>query len=301
MNNIDLMIVEWIQSFRNPFFDSFFLFITEFGDETVFLIVAAILYWTWDKRFAYRFMLFFLYSAILNGALKFITARPRPHIASPSTVTLVGDGSGGTSLPSGHAQNSTIMGLMLAEKNPFKWKFWSTFLTIMVILVMLSRLYLGEHYLSDVLFGMAIAYTFYTFINRRFMGKIIPSWMPWVPILVLIPLALLSNNKDIYVALATIVGIQLGIPFEMKWINFQEKTTWLFSILRLVLGIGVALTLRIGLKAIFDMGLYSIEAETNPILTDHLLDFVRYFLIVMWMTLGAPLFFKRFLSTRKTA
>ena len=76
MNNTDLMIVEWIQSFRNPFFDSFFLFITEFGDETVFLIVAAILYWTWDKRFAYRFMMYFLYSAILNGALKFITARP---------------------------------------------------------------------------------------------------------------------------------------------------------------------------------------------------------------------------------
>ena len=77
MNNIDLMIVEWIQSFRNDFLDDFFLFITEFGDETVFLIVAAILYWTVDKRFAQRFILFFLYSAILNGVLKFLTHRPR--------------------------------------------------------------------------------------------------------------------------------------------------------------------------------------------------------------------------------
>ena len=59
MESINLIISEWIQSFRSDFLDGFFLFITEFGDETVFLIIAAILYWTFDKRFAYRLVLFF--------------------------------------------------------------------------------------------------------------------------------------------------------------------------------------------------------------------------------------------------
>lgn len=296
MENMDLQIVEWIQSLRNPFFDAFFLFITEFGDETVFLVLAAILYWTFDKRFAYRFMLFFLYSAIVNGALKLITARSRPYVASPETVSLIGDGAGGTSLPSGHAQNSTIMGLILSEKNPLQLRFWSSFLTLMVALVMLSRLYLGEHYLSDVLFGMAIAYAFYTFVNHKLSKKTLPPWLPWLPILFLIPLALLSNNKDMYVALATIVGVQVGVPLEMKWIGFKEKTTRWYAFLRLLLGIGVALALRIGIKAVFELGFYSTDFETNPILTDHLLDFMRYFFIVIWMTLGAPVIFKRYLS-----
>ena len=297
MNNIDLMIVEWIQSFRNDFLDAFFLFITEFGDETVFLIIAAILYWTVDKRFAQRFILFFLYSAILNGVLKFLTHRPRPHVASPETVVLVGEGAGGTSLPSGHAQNSAMMGLVLAEKPLLRPRFWSIFLTTMVGLVMLSRLYLGEHYLSDVLFGLAVAYSFYTWTNSFLKRRKLPAWAPWLGVLLLAPLTFLANNKDLYVALATIIGVQWGLPWEIKHINFQEKTTTKIALLRILIGISVALLIRIGLKEIFSRGLYSADAELNPLLTDHLLDFVRYFAITLWMTIGAPWLFKRFLST----
>ena len=297
MNNIDLIIVEWIQSFRNDFWDAFFLFITEFGDETVFLIIAAILYWTVDKRFAQRFILFFLYSAILNGVLKFLTNRPRPYVASPETVDLVGDGAGGTSLPSGHAQNSAMMGFVLSEKTLLFQRGWSRFLTIIVGLVMLSRLYLGEHYLSDVIFGLAIAYSFYTLINSILNKHNLPNWLLWLWVGVLIPVTLLANNKDLYVALATIIGVQWGLPWEMRHIGFQEKTTKKYAILRIVIGIVIALLIRIGLKEVFSLGLYSIDAEFNPILTDHLLDFVRYFIITLWMTIGAPWLFKRFLST----
>jgi hypothetical protein len=59
-----------------------------------------------------------------------------------------------------------------------------------------------------------------------------------------------------------------------------------------MMGLGIALALRIGLKAIFEMGLYSIDFENNPLITDQLLDFTRYLIIALWMTLGAPLIFK---------
>jgi len=292
MESINLLVSEWIQSFRSDFLDAFFLFITEFGDETVFLIIAAILYWTFDKRFAYRLVLFFLYGAVINGSLKFLTNSPRPHVEFPDRIELVGEGSGGTSLPSGHAQNSSILGLTLNEKYKQFGTWFSRFLIVMVGLVMLSRLYLGEHYLSDVIFGLAIAYSYYTFVNQIQRQGNLAIWLKWVPIALLIPIAIITNDKNVYLASASIVGFTIGFPLELKHIGFSVKGKWWQQILKVVLGLGVALAIRIGLKAIFEMELYSIDFENNPIFTDQLLDFMRYFIIALWMTLGAPTIFR---------
>jgi undecaprenyl-diphosphatase len=292
MESINLLISEWIQSFRNEFLDAFFLFITEFGDETIFLIIAAILYWTFDKRFAYRLVLFFLYGAVINGSLKFLTYSPRPYVEYPDRIALVGEGSGGTSLPSGHAQNSSILGLTLNEKSKQFGKWFARFLFLMVGLVMLSRIYLGEHYLSDVIFGLAIAFAYYTVVNQiQAKGKV-PPWLNWIPLTLLIPIALLTNDKNVYLASASIVGFTIGFPLELKYIGFSIKGTWWQQILKVMMGLGIALALRIGLKAIFEIGLYSIDFENNPLITDQLLDFIRYLIIALWMTLGAPLLFK---------
>lgn len=293
MESINLIISEWVQSFRHDILDGFFLFITEFGDETVFLILAAVIYWTIDKKFAYRVIMFFLYGAVLNGALKFLTNAPRPHVEFPDRITLVGEGSGGTSLPSGHAQNSTILGLTLTEKKHRYVQWLNPLITIVVVLVMVSRIYLGEHYLSDVIFGFAIAFSFYTLVNRFLQGKNLPRYVSYLPLLLLIPVAILTNDKNVFVASATILGFVIGYPLEQKWIGFIEPGTLLQSLLKLTIGLGIALAIRIGLKAIFESaGLYSVNAEITPVLLDQLLDFTRYLLITLWMTLGAPWIFK---------
>ena len=299
METINLIISEWVQSFRNDFLDAFFLFITEFGDETVFLILAAFIYWTIDKKYAYRLIMFFLYGAVLNGSLKFLTNTPRPHVEFPDRIDLVGAGSGGTSLPSGHAQNSTILALTLNEKKAKIGRWFTPFLTVMVIFVMLSRIYLGEHYLTDVIFGYAIAFTFYTLVNQFLIKKTIPSWLPFLPFILMIPVALLTNDKNVYVAFASLIGFTVGYQLESRWIKFQEKGTWHTALIKMALGIGIALTLRIGLKELFSLGLYSADFEANPILTDQLLDFIRYFVIAIWMTLGAPWVFKLILKSAR--
>ncbi|MFZ9703763.1 MAG: phosphatase PAP2 family protein [Bacilli bacterium] len=299
MESINLIISEWVQSFRNDFLDAFFLFITEFGDETVFLILAAFIYWTIDKKYAYRLIMFFLYGAVLNGSLKFLTNSPRPHVEFPERIDLVGAGSGGTSLPSGHAQNSTTLALTLNEKKAQVGKWFTPFLTVMVIFVMLSRIYLGEHYLTDVIFGYAIAFTFYTLVNQFLNKKTIPSWLPFLPFILMIPVALLTNDKNVYVAFASLIGFTVGYQLEARWIKFQEKGTWQTALIKMALGIGIALALRIGLKELFSLGLYSADFEANPILTDQLLDFIRYFVIAIWMTLGAPWVFKLILKSAR--
>ena len=294
MDSIDLAIVQWIQSFRNDFLDAFFLIITELGDETFFLILAAVLYWTIDKKFAYRLMMFFLFGAVVNGSLKFLTASPRPHVEFPEQVSLVGEGSGGTSLPSGHAQNSSILGLTLQEKAKGKLSFLSPLLMLMVFFVMLSRLYLGEHYLSDVLFGLAISYSLYQFTNHLNKKIINHPFTPYIAIIIVLMLALLTEDKNVFIAASTIVGVIIGFPLEQKRIGFTAKGSLLQSILRLAIGLGVAVALRAVIKILFEQGLYSSDFENNPILTDNLLDFTRYFIVTLWMILGAPFLFKKF-------
>ena len=294
MTSIDLDISKFIQSFRSDFLDAFFLFITQFGDETVFLIVGAFLYWTIDKKFAYRFIMFFLYGAVLNGSLKFLTNTPRPYLEHPEEIQLIGEGSLGTSLPSGHAQNSTTMALVLAEKHRQFGKWFTTFLTVMVILVMLSRLYLGEHYLSDVIFGSAIAYSFYQLIRYIQTKPFASTYVQYLPLILLLPIAILTNDKNVFLASASIFGFSIGYPIERRYIGFKEKTSWYVAVIKLAFGLGIALAIRIGLKEVYELGLYSNQFEINPTLGDQMLDFLRYFIIAIWMTLGAPLIFKKF-------
>jgi membrane-associated phospholipid phosphatase len=299
MTSINLSISEFIQSFRSDFLDVFFLFITQFGDETVFLIVGAFLYWTFDKKFAYRFIMFFLYGAVVNGSLKFLTDTPRPYVEHPQTIQLIGEGSLGTSLPSGHAQNSTTMALVLSEKHQQFGKWFTTFLTVMVVLVMLSRLYLGEHYLSDVIFGSAIAYSFYQLVRYVQTKPFATTYVQYLPLILLIPIAILTNDKNVFLASASIFGFSIGYPLERRYIGFKEKTSWLVAFVKLAFGLGIALAIRVGLKEVFELGLYSINFESNPTLSDQLLDFLRYFLIAIWMTLGAPFIFKKFIQAKR--
>lgn len=299
MTSINLTISEFIQSFRSDFLDAFFLFITQFGDETVFLIIGAVLYWTFDKKFAYRFIMFFLYGAVLNGSLKFLTDTPRPYVEHPETIQLIGEGSLGTSLPSGHAQNSTTMALVLAEKHRHVGKWFTTFLTVMVFLVMLSRLYLGEHYLSDVIFGLAIAYGFYQLVRYVQTKPFASTYVQYLPLILLLPIAILTNDKNVFLASASLFGFSIGYPLERRFIGFKEKTTWVIALIKLVFGLGIALAIRIGLKAVFELGLYSTDFEINPTLGDQLLDFLRYFLIAIWVTLGAPFVFKKLIQPKR--
>ena len=294
MTSIDLDISKFIQGFRSDFLDAFFLFITQFGDETVFLIVGAFLYWTIDKKFAYRFIMFFLYGAVLNGSLKFLTNTPRPYLEHPEEIQLIGEGSLGTSLPSGHAQNSTTMALILSERHRQGGRWLTTFLTVMVILVMLSRLYLGEHYLSDVIFGSAIAYSFYQLIRYIQTKPFASTYVQYLPLILLLPIAILTNDKNVFLASASIFGFSIGYPIERRYIGFKEKTSWYVAVIKLAFGLGIALAIRIGLKEVYELGLYSNQFEINPTLGDQMLDFLRYFIIAIWMTLGAPLIFKKF-------
>jgi undecaprenyl-diphosphatase len=94
---------------------------------------------------------------IIENILKWSIRRPRPEFAAPLLHGF------SYSFPSGHAMNSTIVYGMLAYIFVTLWtrrgaaKVGIAIFTVLLVLgIGFSRLYLGVHYLSDVLGGFAV-------------------------------------------------------------------------------------------------------------------------------------------------
>ena len=132
--------------------------ITNLGTGLVIMMivgVAALLLWNTRHRYS---ALLLLVSAggglVLNGLLKLGFDRERPHMFDWATHA------SSSSFPSGHAMSSATVYTTiayLAARLQRHW--WAKLLTaatavVLIVIICLSRLYLGVHYPSDVLAGV---------------------------------------------------------------------------------------------------------------------------------------------------
>lgn len=143
----------FLQSFGNPLLDTLFVAITNSGSHQAYFILASVIFWCFSKKTGIRAMYVILFSAFLAIFAKNIFVMPRPPV---HIHKIEAEGFG---FPSGHAQVSAgfwgyIGGMTRNQKIILIG-------TAAVILVSLSRIYLGVHYLGDVmggiLFGLLIA------------------------------------------------------------------------------------------------------------------------------------------------
>ena len=286
--NFELDIVRKLQEFSNSFTDAFFKLITEFGDELIFIAIAAILYWLIDKKFGFKLMMFFLHGIALNSLFKGLFSRPRPY--TEAGVISIGDPSLGTSFPSGHAQNATMLGLLVNERYG-KGRLWLQItLVVMVVLVLISRIFLGQHYPSDVLVGALVSiglYFLFNYLMSIYKLKINPILIT-VPILLIF--MIFVHDKNLYVATAGIMFFSIGHYLEGKYIKLDPRKGALWvQILKFVIGLVVTLILKEGLEMVLP---YSANADTNPELLDLIFDFIRYAFICLWITFGSMATFK---------
>ncbi|MET0319963.1 MAG: phosphatase PAP2 family protein [Duganella sp.] len=122
------------------------------------LLVAAFGLWLWRRQQRYWLLALgatVVPGMILNVLLKQVYQRSRPWFEEP-LVTL-----STYSFPSGHTAAATLFYGLLASYLMIACKGWSVRLAtaagclLMIFLVAFSRVYLGAHYLSDVLAAMA--------------------------------------------------------------------------------------------------------------------------------------------------
>lgn len=92
--------------------------------------------------------------ALVNGVLKHIFARSRPFVTFDEVVPLM-DVLSEYSFPSGHTALAFAMAFVFYRKLP---KCYGVLALVVAGLVGFSRVYLGVHYLSDVVAGAFVGY-----------------------------------------------------------------------------------------------------------------------------------------------
>jgi undecaprenyl-diphosphatase len=154
---VDTAIYHALQDLRTAPGDSAMIAITELGDPVVVIAVTIVVFLWLAWRRAWRTAAYWLVAiagaSALNTVIKVALHRPRPGELSYS-------GWSAFSFPSGHSTvNVVLYGflafLVVRELRP-GWRLPVALVAAsLVLLIAFSRLYLGAHWLSDVIGGLA--------------------------------------------------------------------------------------------------------------------------------------------------
>jgi undecaprenyl-diphosphatase len=184
---VDVQLAHWFHERATPGFTRAMLFVTHWNGIAGSCVMGALLaLWFWRRRAQYWLIVCLVAvpgGMLLNAALKHAFRRARPSFDDPllSLVTY--------SFPSGHTAAATVFYGLLACYHVRRAHAWPARVlavagaVAMVMLVALSRMYLGVHYLSDVLAAaaegaawLAICITAVSTLHRRRLARGHASW-----------------------------------------------------------------------------------------------------------------------------
>jgi len=292
--------------------------ITFLGSEYFFLFFLPVLYWSVDAALGIRVAFILLVSGAVNDAFKLALHGPRPYWFSADVAAHAAETSFG--VPSGHAQIATGVWGMVAATLKKGWAWLAA--ALVILLIGLSRLYLGVHFPHDVLLGWLI--------GGIVLWLTLVLWKPvtaWVRKLNLGKQALLAFGFSLLLLLVNLPGylsLEAGFTTPVEWVEnaalafpdeepinpvslegvltnagtlfglaaglallarkggFDAGGAWWKRALRFLLGVAGVLALYLGLKMVFPEGDNWLAYS---------LRYVRYALIGFWVAAGAPLVF----------
>jgi membrane-associated phospholipid phosphatase len=280
-------VIEFIQSFRNGFFDFFFNAISFVGEEYIYIAILGVVYYGINKRFGELLAFSLFLTASINTIIKGFVGALRPFEKYPDrVVNLRSETAGGHSFPSGHTQQFTTFyytGAMYLNK-----QYFFIVAGVLSVLMAVSRMYLGVHFLEDVsvsiILGILVAllvswiynkYKDTTILHKIYLGIVVG----------LFPFLFLVQEKDFFTSYGLMAGFVGAMIFEEKFVKFDMNVSLLKKIIRVVVGIVVMLIVQLGVKAIF-VAIFGADIIV--------LDLIRYGLIA-FIGLGLyPLLFKKY-------
>ncbi|MFH1506373.1 MAG: phosphatase PAP2 family protein [archaeon] len=151
---VDDAIAVNFQNLHTSWLTYFFSWITNIGSVFVilFIITSLFLYEEKKREWIPFLWLSFFTSIIVGYILKFLVARPRPYDVLHNVVALATETT--YSFPSLHTMIAfAALPILDREFRQIHW-FWIIF----AVLVAFSRMYIGVHYLSDILAGAIMGY-----------------------------------------------------------------------------------------------------------------------------------------------
>ena len=284
----DYSFLSFVQTFQSPIADSVMRGISFVGNPIFWMIIAAIIYWLGKANESFYVMNLVLFSSAIVGALKINVARGRPNpemfrvIATDTFLPF--------SFPSGHATltSSVLYHLGHFVKNNVKIIF-----ALIVGFVALSRLYLGAHYLSDVIAGLVLGILIgelnFRLVNKVRNSKYRPSKLQ--DELIVVAIIVIAIIMAFFVSSIPLIAILLGFYAGFFWAretllykNWQPEKGLRKNVIKLACGF-----LGLGLLA----GVVMYAPET--IIFGFDLAYITYFIAGMWISLIYPELYQQFL------
>ena len=153
----------------------FIKFITWFGSAFGIIVMALLSLFVFkSKKISVSMTVCLILGTAINNVLKIIFARPRPSV-NPLVVET------SHSFPSGHSMMSMIFyGYLIylvynhLENKWVKWIFVIV-LSISIVCIGFTRIYLGVHYFSDIIGGFALGFVYlvmYIEVSKKIIKKI---------------------------------------------------------------------------------------------------------------------------------
>jgi membrane-associated phospholipid phosphatase len=301
-------------------------FFSSLGSAEFYLFLLPLLYWCVDTNLGLRIGVIALFSSGSNEILKLSFHGPRPYWLSTQVKAYAAERTFG--IPSGHAQNGTSLWGMIAAliRRPWAW-----LLAIFLILMIgLSRLYLGVHFPLDLLLGWALgALTVWAFlkwwdvvavwVTGKSLGQQVVLAFAFSALMLVLgsialgtlrgwvlPASWLANAQQAGVdvlpspaslentvtSAAALFGMFTGLAWMHSRGGYDASGDANHRILRLFPGMLGSLVFYLGLRVIFPQG---------DGFVPYLFRYVRYALLGLWVTGGAPWLFQKLnLAHRKT-
>lgn len=151
-DTLEVRVQSWIQSF--PVLKGPSLLLKNILRDEFLVLLLYILAWLIESLVFIELSFILGINLILNGIAKWIHQYPRPSWVEDHVVNIEHGFEPDYSTPSGHNQAVMAIAVFISVKFPHP-----AVITLMVLLVLLtgvSRIYLGVHYIHDVLYGWAL-------------------------------------------------------------------------------------------------------------------------------------------------
>ena len=293
--DLEWKILDFFHDINCDFLTAFFYFITEFGAETIAIALLAAIYYCYNKDIGKTLGYICINSMMLNSVVKSLFMADRPFQYEGKEYLRVlneaKDGATGTSFPSGHSQSagSLYTSLIILFKN--KWI--RIISAVLLVLVPISRLYLGVHFPGDVvvglLLGVGIAFLG-SFLINYFKKKGYSLYILYsISLVIFLPFVLFNINNPLvsatFKAYGLYIGFVLGCLIEEKKVNFDYNVKWYYKLIRIIIGAILLLGIKSGVKVVFNM---------IDFIPSNILDLIRYFLMSLVGIGIFPLIFKKY-------
>ena len=240
-----------------------------FGEELFMIFVIGLLYWGFDKECGRSVGLNVLIGTVWNPMIKNVALRRRPYFESERIrlLRIVTPGADiynlsaqGYSFPSGHS--TCAAGLFGSLALWFHRRWLTVLCVLMPLLVGFSRVAMGAHFPTDILFGWLIGLAAIAFVSA--LQKRVKSRPVFFGILLLLTLPGLfyCHSEDYFTCMGLLIGFLAAIPVEEKFVRFENTRSLPRVALRVAGGTAVFFALNALLKLPFPSAFLS--AHTTP-------------------------------------